>query len=69
MKDKKVIGSRWHGFMKRKSSVTNLVAFCDKLTSSVDEEKAGDVIFLNFSKAFNTFSLIDELIKYGLDSV
>lgn len=64
-----VIGSRWHGFMKRKSSVTNLVAFSDKLTSSVDEEKAADVIFLNFSKAFNTFSLIDKLIKYGLDSV
>lgn len=55
--------------MKRKSSVTNLVAFSDKLTSSVDEEKAADVIFLNFSKAFNTFSLIDKLIKYGLDSV
>lgn len=69
MKDKMVIGSRWHGFMKRKSSVTNLVAFYDKLTSSVDEEKAADVIFLNFSKAFNTFSLIDKLIKYGLDSV
>lgn len=69
MKDKKVIGSRWHGFMKRKSCLTNLIAFYDKMTSSVDEEKAADVIFLDFSKTFNTFSLGDKLIKCGLDSV
>lgn len=58
----------WHGFMKRKSCLASLTAFC-YMTGSVDERKAVYVIFLNFRKAFNTFSLPDKLRKHGLDSV
>lgn len=65
VKDKKVIGSKWHGFMKRKSCLTSLIAFY-YMSSSVDEKKAADVIFLNFGKAF---SRSDKLRKHGLDSV
>lgn len=60
MKDKEVIGSRWNGFMKRKSYLTSLIAFY-YMPSSVDEKKAADIIFLSFGKAFIAFSLSDKL--------
>lgn len=43
-----------HGFMKEKSSVTNLVSFYDTITHLVDEGNTVNVVFLDFSKAFGT---------------
>uniref|UniRef100_K7EYU7 Reverse transcriptase domain-containing protein n=1 Tax=Pelodiscus sinensis TaxID=13735 RepID=K7EYU7_PELSI len=66
----KVIGNSQHGFVKNKSCQTNLIAFFDKITSLVDKGEAVDVIYLDFSKAFDTVShdiLIDKLGKYNLD--
>lgn len=63
-----MIGSRWNGFVKRKSCLTSLIAFY-YMPSSVDEKKAADIIFLNFGKAFIAFSLSDKLRKHGLGSV
>ena len=66
MKDKKVVGSSQHGFTKGKSCLTNLIAFCNERTGSVDEERAVDIVYLNFSKAFNTVShniLLDKQMK------
>ncbi|GAB0178715.1 mitochondrial enolase superfamily member 1 [Grus japonensis] len=70
VEEKKVMGSDQNGFTKRKSCLTNLIAFCDGMTSWVDEERAVDVVYLDFSKAFDTVShniLIRKLRKCGLD--
>jgi len=67
---KKVISSSQHGFTKGKPCSTNLIAFCDGMTSWVDEGRAVDVVYLDFSKAFDTIShntLTEKLRKCGLD--
>ena len=47
-------GSYQYGFMKGKSRLTNLIAFCDEITSLVDKERAEHVNHLDFSKAVIT---------------
>ena len=59
-----------HGFMKGRSCLTNLISFYDWVTSLVDEGKAVDVVYLDFSKAFDTVShrlLLGKLAACGLD--
>ncbi|GAB0207637.1 mitochondrial enolase superfamily member 1 [Grus japonensis] len=70
VEEKKVIGSGQHGFTKGKSCLSNLIAFYDGMTGWVDEGRAVDVVYLDFSKAFDTVShniLIGKLRKCGLD--
>ncbi|KAJ7423398.1 RNA-directed DNA polymerase from mobile element jockey-like protein [Pitangus sulphuratus] len=61
-----------HGFMKGRSCFTNLVSFYDKwvITHLVDEGRPVNVLYLDFSKAFDSVSqciLLEKLATHGLD--
>uniref|UniRef100_A0A8D0CDV4 Reverse transcriptase domain-containing protein n=1 Tax=Salvator merianae TaxID=96440 RepID=A0A8D0CDV4_SALMN len=67
-----VINRSQHGFVTNKSCQTNLISFYDKITEWVDQGNAVDIVYLDFSKAFDKVShtiLIEKMIKYGIDKV
>ncbi|GAB0203070.1 mitochondrial enolase superfamily member 1 [Grus japonensis] len=70
IQDNQMIRPSQHGHVKSRSCLTNLISFCDKVTCLVDEGKALDVVYLDFSKAFDTVShgiRLEKRVAHGLD--
>lgn len=58
-----------HGFVASRSTTTNLVTFTESLIQAIDEGKQFDVVYTDFSKAFDKMShslLINKLAMYGI---
>uniref|UniRef100_A0A8C3HAP4 Reverse transcriptase domain-containing protein n=1 Tax=Chrysemys picta bellii TaxID=8478 RepID=A0A8C3HAP4_CHRPI len=59
-----------HGFTKGRSCQTNLISFFEKVTDFLDKGNAVDLIYLNFSKVFDTVpheEFLVKLEKVGID--
>ena len=53
IKARKLINPSQHGFLRKKSTSTNLVSNMDYLTKNLDKGLPVDVLYLDFSKAFD----------------
>ena len=51
--NKHVLNNTQHGFRRGRSCQTNLIEFMDKVTEWLDEGDSVDVLYLDFSKAFD----------------
>ena len=59
-----------HGFVKKKSCLTNLLVFLDEVTRRLDEGRPVEVCYLDFSKAFDSVSheMLDrKLLEVGIE--
>ena len=51
--DNDVIRSTQHGFMSKRSCLTNLLEYLEDLTKLIDEGNCLDIVYLDFAKAFD----------------
>lgn len=66
-KEKRVIRSSQQGFIKGKSHLTNLINFYNDMPSLMDEGRAVDIVFLDFSETFDNILHKIPIKKYRLD--
>jgi hypothetical protein len=69
LEDNKLLHSSQHGFTAGKSCTTNLLEFLEIATKVIDEGYLMDIIFLDFSKAFDKVPqrrLIEKLKAHGV---
>ena len=66
----RLIHSSQHGFIKNKSCLTNLLEFLETVTEEFDEGRPMDLIYLDFSKAFDivpTCRLLSKLQAHRIE--
>jgi len=64
-----LINASQHGFLLRKSCLTNLLEFLEYVTHAVDSGKPVDVMYLDFQKAFDKVPharLLNKLLAHGI---
>ena len=67
--DNNLLKMSQHGFMPKRSCLTNLLEFFEIVTKSVDEGNPVDIIYFDFSKAFDTvphIRLLKKLESFGI---
>ena len=70
LEENKLISKCQHGFRNHRSCVTQLLETLNDLTNLIENKKEIDIIYLDFSKAFDSVPhvrLIDKLKAYGVN--
>merc|ERR1711917_13188 len=70
LEQNRLINPSQHGFMRRKSCTTNFLEFLERVTSEVDRGHAMDIIYLDFSKAFDKVPhkrLLEKMKAHSID--
>ena len=66
-----LLDDRQHGFLRKRSCTTNMVGFCDSLALSMNDCHRSDVVYFDFSKAFDSVNhdlILNKLkFRYNLD--
>lgn len=65
-----MLTSNQHGFVPRKSTLTNMLYFLDIVSAAMNDGYSMDVLYLDIAKAFDTIPfdrLLDCLNKYGMN--
>ena len=52
--DEKLLSTKQHGFIGKRSTVTQLLHYLDKCADSISNDKVVDVIYFDFAKAFDS---------------
>lgn len=63
------LSEKQHGFLRGRSTNTNLVSFVDRLAESVDARRQVDVVYTDFSKAFDKVDhsiLVGKMALFGI---
>lgn len=66
-----LISEHQHGFMKRRSTTSNLLCITQYISEAIDQRKQTDVIYTDFSKAFDRLDhniLLNKLSDIGFSS-
>ena len=66
---KNIISTQQHGFMKGRSTTTNLICATQYISESIDMQVQTDVIYFDFTKAFDRLNhniLITKLSNFGI---
>ena len=64
-----LIRSSQHGFLRKKSCLTNLLSFLEILTNAHEQGKSVDIVFLDFAKAFDKVPkqrLLEKIQAHGI---
>ncbi len=67
---KKIIHDSQHGFTKDRSCLTNLLSLYTKIIEAVDRDENYDILYLDFSKAFEKVPhhrLLHKIQAHGVD--